>query len=112
MEKYINECGNECFRGITEDTPFDAANFHLVEGRGDDVQYALHTNLGSITVLDRLTGYQGYVRDTETGYRDMEGNFWLASGMRDVRESGVKTIGEAISWIKDKANTCNPDRNC
>lgn len=112
MERFINNNGKECFRGATIDTPFDVGLFHQVLPQLDeDVQFALFTDIGAITVLDRLTGYYGYVRDTETGYRDMDGKFWLASGMCDVRESGAKTLGEAIVWIKSKANTCNPDRN-
>lgn len=75
----------------------------------EDTQMAFHSNLGSITVLDRMTGF-GH-RDTETGYRDTEGNFWLASCGRDVRESGAKTVGEAIQWVKDKANTCKPSES-
>ena len=70
----------------------------------DDTQIALHTNLGSLTVLDRLTGF-GW-RDVETGYRDPNGGFWLASGNQDVTRSDVKTIGEAIEWVKERANTC------
>lgn len=71
---------------------------------GDDTQFAFHTNIGSLTVLDRMTGF-GW-RDTETGFRDTEGNFWLASGGFDVRLSGAKTISEAIQWVKSNANTC------
>lgn len=111
MERYINDSGKECFRGATIDTPFDVGLFHQVLPRLDeDVQFALFTDIGNITVLDRLTGYSGYVRDIETGFMDMDGKFWLASGMQDVRKSGAKTLGEAIAWIKSKANTCNPDR--
>jgi hypothetical protein len=55
-----------------------------------------------------MTGYGYGQRDTETGYRDSDGLFWLASGCCDVRESGCKTIGEAIEWVKARANTCNP----
>ncbi len=66
----------------------------------------MHTNLGSLTVLDRKTGFIGEPRDTETGYRSPDGKFWLASGMYDVRESGVNTIQEAIDWVKERANTC------
>ena len=69
-----------------------------------DRQWALHTNLGSLTVLDRMTGF-GW-RDTETGYRDPDGKFWLASGMRDVRRSKAVTTQDAIDWVKRYANTC------
>lgn len=58
-------------------------------------------------MIDRMTGF-GW-RDVETGFRDKDGQFWLASGGLDVRYSGYKTIGEAIQWIKDRANTCIPE---
>lgn len=70
----------------------------------DEVVQRLNTNLGRITVLNRMTGF-GY-RDTETGYRAPDGKFWLASGHCDVRTSGVTTLGEAIAWIKERANNC------
>jgi hypothetical protein len=105
MEKYINKYGKEVYRGVSLDTDFDVNCFHKVnEVYDDDSQIALHTNIGSITVLTRMTGF-GYV-DTETGFRDIDGRFWLASGMCDVTKSGVKTIGEAIEWIKKFSNTC------
>ena len=105
MEKYINEYGKECYSDITEETILKDMEFHNVKSEyGDNIQYALHTNLGSLTVLNRMTGY-GF-RDTETGYRDPEGKFWLASGDLDVRESGAKTIKDAIEWVKSYANTC------
>lgn len=110
VEKYTNDSGKECYRGVTEDTPFSELEFHEVDmtAMPENIQFALHTNLGSLTVLDRLTGYSGYVRDTETGYRDQEGHFWLASCMVDVRNSGAATIGEAIEYVKRNANTCVP----
>lgn len=109
MIKYINKFNKECYRGVTAETKFDELEFHLLEeaqGSSDSehVQFVLHTDIGSITVLDRMTGY-GY-RDVETGYRSPEGEFWLASGNNDVRNSNPKTIGEAILWIQDNANTC------
>lgn len=108
MEKNIIH-GQECFRGATLETTFDPELFHKIEGSDDDdnVQYALHTDIGSLTVLDRMTGF-GW-RDTETGFRDMDGKFWLASGGVDVTRSGAKTLGEAIEFVKRNANTCNPD---
>lgn len=112
MEKYINESNREVFRGATEDTEFSDSLFNDVpDNYGYVNQVAFHSNLGSITVLDRLTGFGDCIRDTETGYRDPNGKFWLASGMMDVRTSGSKTIGEAIAWIKKNANTCIPDRD-
>lgn len=111
MEKYTNERGKECYRGVDYSTAFSEDLFHAVEmgQNADDYQVAFHSNLGSITVLDRLTGFSGGIRDIETGYRDMTGNFWLASGMQDVRDASVQTVGEAIAWIKSHANTCIGD---
>ena len=114
MERYVSDCGKECYRGVTKESKFSVDLFSNVTSipDNDDIQVALHTNIGSITVLDRLTGYSGCVRDTETGFRDMNGQFWLASGMCDVRESGAHTFEEAINWIKSNANTCVPDNKC
>lgn len=100
------------FKQVKPEDSFNQPLFHEVdmvwaEWMSDwekDRQWAFFSNLGSITVLDRMTGF-GW-RDIETGYRDPEGKFWLASGMYDVRKSGVKTIGEAIEWIKQRANNC------
>lgn len=93
-------------KDLTLDSPFSKEMFEEVYmGWSDgDKQIALYTNLGSLTVLDRLIGF-GW-RDVETGYRDPDGNFWLASGDQDVTRSTVKTIGEAIEWVKERANTC------
>jgi len=103
IEKYTNEFGKVWYRGVTSETPFTDLEFYKCpEQFEDNVLYALHTNLGSLTVLDRMTGF-GY-RDTETGYRDMEGNFWLALGMQDVRKSKSTTMQEAIDWVKKNAN--------
>ena len=107
MIKTINECGKPVFSGATYKTPFDAGLFHEVDMGAladEDSQWALHTNIGSLTVLDRMTGY-GY-RDVETGFRDKDGKFWLASGNYDVRDSGAVTLGEAIEWVKSRANNC------
>jgi hypothetical protein len=105
MEKYINDHGKECYRAVDETTPMSDLEFHLVPNDFEcNVQYALHTNLGTLTVLDRMTGF-GY-RDTETGFRAPDGLFWLASGNYDVRDSDSKTIGDAIEWVKRYANNC------
>lgn len=106
MQKMINEHGKEVWVEVTRESRFDADMFHEVDmsGMPEDRQWALHTNLGSLTVLDRMTGF-GWP-DTETGYRDPTGRFWLASGRLNVRDSGSKTIGEAIEWIKSNANNC------
>ena len=61
--------------------------------------------LGRITVLDRMTGFD-WGRDIESGYKDCNGKFWLASGHCDVREVAGITVAEAIEWIKARANTC------
>lgn len=105
MEKYINEHGKPYYSGVNLNDIFSEFEFYFVPYQFEsDIQYALHTNLGSLTVLDRMTGF-GF-RDTETGFRSPDGEFWLASGMLDVRLSGSETIGEAIDWIKKNANTC------
>ena len=111
LEKYINDYGKECYRGVKVSTPFSDLDFYQVPFgyETDDIQFALHTDIGSLTVLDRVTGFSYGVRDTETGFRDMDGNFWLASGMVDVRLSNAKTVGEAIEFVKQRANTCVPD---
>jgi len=111
VEKYTNEHGKECWRGVTLESPFSTDLFHEVTMRNDQhfsyddqYQWAFHSELGALTVLDRRTGY-GW-RDTETGYRDPEGKFWLASGMLDVRKAECTTVGEAIAWVKENANNC------
>lgn len=70
----------------------------------DASQYAHHAPWGSITVLDRMTGF-GW-RDTETGFRDPDGFFWLASGNFNIRDSPDLSISVAIELIKNSANTC------
>lgn len=74
---------------------------------GEDIIFYAYTEHGRFTVLDRLTGWgDGDIRDTETGYKDTEGKFWLVSGMFDIRECPDLTISEAIELIKSQANTC------
>ena len=109
VERKLNEHGKYVWCGITESTPFSSDMFDQLPKWNDNYQSTLHTNIGSITVVDRLTGF-GW-RDIETGFRDKEGKFWLASGGCDVRASGSKNFGEAIRWIKENANTCIPDRD-
>jgi len=74
------------------------------ERLGEDNEiFRIYVNDGSaITVLDR----RGYVRDVETGFRDKDNRFWLASGDFDIRKFGDITIREAIDKIKKNANTC------
>lgn len=107
MNETTNTEGKKVFINAENSTPFSAELFHEVPPWETDTQHVLHTNLGSLTVVDRMTGF-GWI-DTETGYRNKAGNFWLASGGYDVRDSGCKTLGEAIEWVKANANTCIPD---
>ena len=108
MERYINEYGKISWKDVNEDDILCAELFHDVDCGKDnfdhDKQQAFHSNLGSMTVLDRMTGF-GY-RDIETGYRSLEGKFWLASGNFDIRKEYGCTIGEAIEYIKENANVC------
>lgn len=72
----------------------------------EDKLFVLHlTGNTKLTVLDRMTGYGGGIRDIESGFTDSVGKFWLASGGYDVR-SHTGTVEEAIVWVKEKANTC------
>ena len=91
------------YENVSPSDPFDSFHFHEVPDQsGENQQWALHTDIGSLTVLNRMTGF-GF-RDTETGFRDKDQNFWLADGYKDVRHSGAKTIGEAIEWVKKHAS--------
>ena len=102
-EKYINENGKECYKNVTYQTKLSDLEFYEVPWCSDeDTQYALHTNLGTLTVLDRMTGF-GW-RDVESGYRDKDGLFWLASGNYDVRDLREVSVQEAIDFIKKNAN--------
>jgi hypothetical protein len=73
---------------------------------GEDVIYTSRTELGRITVLDRLTGFGYDIRDIETGYKDNDGKFWLASGGFDIRRFPNLPIEQAIKMIKEESNTC------
>jgi len=74
---------------------------------GEDTIFIAYTDIGRFTVLDRLTGYgEGNYRDIETGYKDNEGKFWLASGQFDIRKYPDTTIIKASEYIKKLANTC------
>ena len=70
----------------------------------EDILLAAKTDIGRISVLDRMTGY-GY-RDIETGFTDADGKFWLASGQFDIREYPELPIEDAIALIKQRANEC------
>ena len=75
---------------------------------GMDIIYYLYGVDGSIiSVLDRLTGFgDGNIRDIETGYRDKDDKFWLASGNFDIRDYSELSYIEAVDKIKKNANTC------
>jgi hypothetical protein len=73
---------------------------------GEDTLYVAHTDLGRITVLDRITGWGGGLRDIETGYTDKDDRFWLATGMFDIRRFPDLPLDEAVELIKKEANTC------
>jgi hypothetical protein len=74
---------------------------------GEDVIFFANSELCTFSVLDRLTGYEFEIRDTETGLRDPHGKFWLASGNYDIRQFPELSIDEAIRQIKKDANVCN-----
>ena len=74
---------------------------------GEDTLHMLKLGaVEKITVLDRLTGFGYGVRDIESGYKNSEGKFWLASGNFDIRNFTKITVAEAISKIKENANNC------
>ena len=73
----------------------------------DNTLFSAKTEYGTITVLERLTGWEeGNIRDIETGFLDLENKFWLPSGNFDIRNYSELTIEYAISFIKDNANVC------
>ena len=78
-----------------------SSKYNKLEG---DSQFAHHGEFGSITVLDRMTGY-GH-RDVETGFRAKDGKMWIASGNFSIRKYPKLTIRAAIQMIKEEANTC------
>lgn len=99
---------------VKSDSKLTSEHFHEVDmsskflekfGKKPDVQQAFHCNLGSITVLDRMTGFS-FGRDTETGFHDVDGKFWLASGMFDIRDYLPLSFSDAVSLIKQNANNC------
>ena len=75
----------------------------------DDTLIGYESEYGKITVLDRMTGFGDGIRDIETGFKANDGDFWLASGMFDIRDCPELTIPEAIEKIKEHANTCVGD---
>lgn len=78
-----------------------SSKYNKLEG---DSQFAHHGEFGSITVIDRMTGF-GW-RDVETGFRAKDGKMWIASGNFSIREYLKLTIRAAIQMIKEEANTC------
>jgi len=75
---------------------------------GEDTLHRVHIpEVGRFTVLDRMTGF-GF-RDVETGFKNTEGKFWLASGQKDIRDYPDFSIDEAIEWVKRYANNCIGD---
>lgn len=109
--RIISNQGKAHWEGITDGTLITGAHFEQVESPRpeNNQQVAFHTNLGSLTVLRRLTGFGWW--DTETGFRDPHGNFWLASGGMDVRRIAPASFGAMVEWVKDNANTCAPTKN-
>lgn len=76
----------------------------------DTLWSAYAENGNRLTVLRRTTGFSFGSVDVESGFRDAEGKFWLASGMCDVRLAPeVKTVADAIEWVKAHSNNCKGD---
>jgi len=98
------------WRDVKEDSEFSDKLFFEVDmshSDSNDTQKAFYSNeFGSITILNRMTGFGFGQRDIETGYRDLNGEFWLASGNFDILAESQKTVGEAIALIKQNANNC------
>lgn len=115
MQLTTNEHGKPFWIEVEEESLVIDENFHEVNmsnkffeelGEDPNIQFAFHCNLGSITVLDRMTGFGFGVRDTETGYRDPDGKFWLASGMFNIRDHMPMQFADAVKLIKQNANNC------
>lgn len=76
----------------------------------DTLWSAYVENDNRLTVLRRTTGFSFGSIDVESGFRDAEGKFWLASGMCDVRLAPeVETVADAIEWVKAHSNNCKGD---
>lgn len=73
MIKHTNGSGKQWFTEVEPTDILAEDLFQVVEDTYEDYQVAFHCNLGSITVLDRLTGF-GW-RDAETGYRSPTEDF-------------------------------------
>lgn len=82
----------------------------------DDPKHTLYgTTLhrgARLTILHRETGFTNEaglpVWDTESAYRDENGNFWCASGNFDARDYPESTVEELILILKNRA-TVRPD---
>ena len=98
----------EMWKGVKGDEILEEKFFYDVDMSysDTDTQKAFHSKeFGSMTIVDRMTGYGNGIRDVETGYKDLHGEFWLASGDFNILEAAKgKTIDEAISLIKKHAN--------
>lgn len=92
-----------------KNTPFVNVSNQFKHYEDDEYQVAHHAEDFSITVLHRRTGSSMFssspdgIFDTETGFRDKEGNFWLVTGGFDIREFPEMEIQEAIAHIKYNA---------
>lgn len=115
MQLTINKYDKPFWVGVDEHSLITEKNFHKVKmpdmrreekERDPEIQFAFHCSLGSITVLDRMKGYGFGIRDIETGFRDVDGKFWLASGMFDVRDHMPMKFSDAVAMIKKNANNC------
>jgi hypothetical protein len=85
-------------------------DFAIVHIGDDSIFYYVNIeDIGRITVLDGMTGFGR--RDIESGFRDIDGRFWLASGNFDIIELENRPYipcdySEAIRQIKLFANNC------
>lgn len=69
--------------------------------------HSIIDGIGTISILDRMTGFSFYGRDIETGFKDINGTFWLASFQRfDIRDYPDMNVIKAIHEIKKRSNTC------
>lgn len=64
-----------------------------------DTVYGVFTDIGRFTVLHRLPDFDDATIDIETGYLDLEDNFFLA-GYVDIRNYPDLTLEEVVALIK------------
>jgi len=87
-----------------KDVEFKESNRSVDENRS---WYLNIPSIGTISVVNRMTGFSEYGRDTETGFTDIDGAFWLVSYQHfDIREYADMPIVKAIQLIKKRSNTC------